>query len=253
MQLSRNKICRYFDSLLRCPVIDDYSWNGLQVEGSEKIERIAFAVDAGIETFEKAIAWKADMIVVHHGLFWKNADPRLTGVNYARIMPLLQNNINLYAAHLPLDIHETIGNNAELIRLAGAKADGRFVPHGKEFIGMCGNLAQATSVEAIAKRLENDLACKTHVLGESRIVTRIATLSGCAQRSVLHEAKTHGAEVLITGELSEWYHDAQDYEISVIFVGHYASEQTGIGALMGKTYHDFPSLDVTFLHTPTGL
>ncbi|MCL2846022.1 MAG: Nif3-like dinuclear metal center hexameric protein [Chitinivibrionia bacterium] len=248
-----SKISAHIDEFLNIAKIEDSSYNGLQVEGKDEIKKIAFAVDAGAEVFEKAVAANADMLVVHHGLFWDRTDPRLIGANKKRIDILLSANINLYAAHLPLDMNDEVGNNVELIRIAGATPSGKFYKYRSDFIGAIGKFDAPQSVSKIAENLEKTLSTKTHILGENRKVSTVAAVSGGVGQETVNFAKEAGADLLIVGEKRDFYHTANDLGVSVIFAGHHASEQVGIWALQKHIQEKFPDIDCVYIDCPTGL
>ncbi|HIE44034.1 MAG TPA: Nif3-like dinuclear metal center hexameric protein, partial [Candidatus Omnitrophica bacterium] len=120
------RIVKFLDEYLNIDEIEDNSWNGLQIEGNPVVEKALFAVDAGMETFTTAVGENADLIVVHHGHFWKNLNPSVTEWAKERIEILYEHKISLYACHLPLDKHREIGNNAQLLRLLGARIKEEF-------------------------------------------------------------------------------------------------------------------------------
>jgi len=248
-----NQTISYLDDFLRIAKIEDSSYNGLQVEGKAEIQKIAFAVDAGIEVFEKAKEQNADMLIVHHGLFWDKIDPRFIGANKKRIDILLGANMNLYGVHLPLDMHAEVGNNVELVKIVGAKVCGSFYKYRSDFIGAVGKFTEARNVSQLAEILENKLKTKTHILGADREVSSIAALSGGVGLDALHAAKEAGADLLIAGEKRDFYHLANDLGISVILAGHHASEQTGIWALQRHIKEKFPDLECVYIECPTGL
>lgn len=250
---NRNEIVKYLNDFLNVAEIEDSSYNGLQVEGVSEIRKIAFAVDAGIEVFEKAKAANADMLIVHHGLFWEGTNPSFTGINKKRIEILTSANINFYAVHLPLDMHDEVGNNVEFLRIVGAKKTRGFLEYHGSFIGKIGNLSQPAEIPQIAEILEDKLKTKTAVLGSNRKVTTVAAASGGSSLDTVEEAKEAGADLLITGEKRDFYHLANDLEISVIFCGHHASEQTGIWALQKHISAKFPDLECVYIECPTGL
>ncbi|MDR0304180.1 MAG: Nif3-like dinuclear metal center hexameric protein [Chitinispirillales bacterium] len=250
---SRSEISAYLDKYLSVAEIDDSSFNGLQVEGKEYVSKIAFAVDAGIEVFEKAKQENADILIVHHGLFWKKDDSRFIGMNKKRIDTLISADINLYAVHLPLDMHCEVGNNVEIIKIVGANVSGRFLKHGSGFVGATGKYGSPKSVLQIAEIIEDKLKTKPYVLDEKRIVSVIAAASGACSSDAVIQAKEAGADLLITGEKRDFYHLANDLGISMIFAGHHASEQTGIWALKKHISVKFPDIECVYIECPTGL
>lgn len=253
MPEQRNQIVTYLNDFLGISKISDSSYNGLQVEGKDKIEKIAFAVDSGIEVFQKAKLLNADMIIVHHGIFWEKADPRYIGVNKERLEILISGDVNLYAAHLPLDMHEEVGNNVELLRIVDAQYVGRFFNYHNNFIGALGKLSNPKTASQLAEIIENKLKTKTHVLNVNNEIKIVAAVSGGVNSESVSEAKEAGADLLIVGEKRDFYHWANDLGISVIFAGHHASEQTGIWALQRHIQEKFPNIECVYVECPTQL
>ena len=136
------EITNFLDHYLQIDSIEDESWNGLQVEGNSRIEKALFAVDASIDTFKKAVQENADLVVVHHGHYWKYANPSLKDWGRERIDLLTNNGISLYACHLPLDRHREVGNNAQLLKLLGAEIKEEFIQHKGKNIGWIGEVKQ---------------------------------------------------------------------------------------------------------------
>ncbi len=254
MMILRAEIVTYLDTLFAISEISDVSWNGLQFEGSSQIRKIAFAVDAGVATFTEAAKQGADMIVVHHGLFWGKANPVITGVYRKRLGILFENDLSLYAVHLPLDAHGEFGNNSGIIELVGAKPTGRFCDCGKIHLGAYGSFENPTSVEQLALLLDSKLNTSSTILKVSdKPVSKIAAMSGACGRDELIEVAKAGADLLITGEQSEFFHDAHDYGISVIFAGHHASETVGVSLLQKHVAQKFPTVETVWIACPTGL
>lgn len=250
----RTVIETWFNEYLRIAEISDVSLNGIQVEGAEEVTTVAFAVDVGLSTFEKVCKSGAQMVVVHHGLYWRGGDTRLKGVMLKRVRPLLDAGVTLFAVHLPLDMHDEVGNNVELIRMIGARVTGGIGVHGTGFIGRQGEMAPQ-SLQRIKETYETILGTKAKLITSksSQKVSKIAVLSGAASREEFLEAIEKGAELFITGEQSEWYHDAIDYGVSLLFLGHHASETTGPLALMKRFEKEFPQIKTVFIENPTGL
>ncbi|AEA46879.1 Nif3-like dinuclear metal center hexameric protein [Archaeoglobus veneficus] len=241
----------FLDEFLKTGEWSETSKNGLQVEGKEEVEKVAFAVDACMETFEKARDTNADMLVVHHGLVWGGIE-YVTGIVAKRLRFLLENGISLYAAHLPLDAHPEIGNNVKLLEIVGAEVEEPFgFYHGKA-IGFAGRLSNGVELEELAAILEEKLQTEVRVLnfGCNR-VKRIGAVSGRGGFAVA-EAAEKGLDVLITGEAEHSaYHTAKELGVNVIFAGHYATETLGIKALMDVV--DGLGLKTEFIDAPTRL
>ena len=245
-------IVRFLDRYLEIESIKDSSWNGLQYEGKENIKKILFAVDAGIEPFEKAAHLKANLIVVHHGLFWKSMSPCVVGVLQKRVRMLWSHGISLYAAHLPLDRHRVVGNNAQLLKLLRAKIRCEFCEIDGKCVGWIGGFNRALSLQEIRKKLDRGLNTQCTVLpfGKKKVKT-IAVVSGGGGRA-LHEAVSAGVDLFLTGEISDVYHVAKDVAINVIFAGHHASETLGVKALSELVRKKF-KVETVFIDIPTGL
>lgn len=252
--MDRSTLINYLNTLLSIKDIDDFSYNGLQFEGCSDIQRIGFAVDAGIGTFKQAAEEKLDMLIVHHGLFWKKANPVITGVHKKRLQILWENDLNLFAVHLPLDMHQEVGNNAGLIKLLGGEVVDGFSDYGRSYIGSVGELPEEMSLDSLSLKLSEMLNAEMRTIQvNDKPITKIATLSGACSRPDLYAAASKGADLFITGEPMELYHDAHDYDINVLFAGHHASETVGINLLKEKIERQFPELETVFLSHPTNL
>jgi len=247
-----NEIVDFLDDFLKIKEWEDRSMNGLQVEGKNQVSKIAFAVDASIEAFRRTKKANADMIIVHHGLIWGGIE-RVRGIVMKRLKFLLENEISLYAAHLPLDAHPEIGNNVELLRIVGAEIKEPFgIYHGKQ-IGYSGTLKRSKKLNEVKKMLDDKLGVDSRILrfGRER-VKKVAAVSGGGAFAV-PEAGEKGIDLFITGEAEHSaYHAANESSLNVIFAGHYATETTGIKALMNVIGKRF-DVDVEFIDIPTGL
>jgi dinuclear metal center YbgI/SA1388 family protein len=244
---------RFLDSTLQIREFHgDSSLNGLQVEGSRNITRVALAVDACERSMKRAIRQNADLLVVHHGLFWGEASP-ITGIMARRVGLLLENGLSLYAAHLPLDAHPEIGNNAQLAGLLGIENHVPFgMYHGRE-IGLLGRLPRAVAPRTLARKIAALLATEVKTLdfGPSRISTLGIVSGGGA--FLAQEASRSGCDGLLTGEQSHSaYHTARESRITLIHAGHYATETLGLMAL-GALIEAELGLETRFIDIPTGL
>ena len=250
---SLNKIVSFLDSYLETGETPDICWNGLQFEGRESVSKIVFAVDAAYETFKKSVSLRADMIVVHHGHFWKSQNPSITGWARERINILAESNVSLYACHLPLDRHREVGNNAAMLKLLGAEISDEFMSYKGWNIGWVGDFKRAKKIDAISDVLKNQLGADCRVLpfGRDRI-KRIAVCSGGGGYDGFYEALDKGVDLYITGDSAEVYYTAMDAGINVIFAGHHATETTGLRALQAKIKSRF-KVETAFLDMPTGL
>jgi dinuclear metal center YbgI/SA1388 family protein len=241
----------YLDRYLNVDGIPDRSLNGLQVEGARRVRRAAFAVDASLSAIRAAARADAEILVVHHGLFWERNE-RITGFMRKRIRALLENDISLYAAHLPLDCHPEVGNNVEIARLLGLEIGEKFADyHGVE-IGYLTRAKTALTRLRLARSLGKALQCRVTRLdaGPSRI-RRVGIVSGGAAEFAV-EAKERGCDALVTGETSHSaFHPAVEAGINVFFAGHYASETIGVKAL-ARHLRDVFGIECGFIPTPTG-
>ena len=231
----------------------DNSLNGVQVgELDADIERVAFAVDACMESFRRATEWNADLIFVHHGLFWGRS-VAVTGSHYDRLKFLLDNACALYAAHLPLDMHPILGNNAVMAAKLGL-AD--LVPFGEYHgvkVGFKGILPQEQSIDDVlaALALKRESCNAVLPFGKSAIRS-VGIVSGGATRDT-EQAIAENLDLYITGDAShEVYHLCLEEGINLICGGHYQTEIWGVSALSEKLNQD-TGLDTCFIDIPTGL
>ena len=247
------KITQFLNSYLKVHNVKDSCWNGLQFEGAQQVKKIVFAVDAGAETFERTVAEHAEMVVVHHGQFWSQQDPTFTGSNKKRLDILYKNNLSLYASHLPLDMHKTVGNNAMLIRLIGARIKGSFALYEGQNISYTAVFKKPVLLSTIEKRLNSALNTECIVLpfGAKKIRT-VGVVSGSCSHSHVNEAITLGLDLFITGENKDIYHLAKDAPITIIFAGHHASETVGVKAL-SELVRKKLKVKTVFVDIPTGL
>lgn len=229
--IERQSLLNAFDALLQPERFKDYGPNGLQVEGCHEISKIVSGVTASLALIEAAVALHADAVFVHHGLFWRGHDGRVTGWLRQRLGLLLQHNINLFAYHLPLDAHPELGNNAQLGARLGFVADARF---GEQQLGWLGQAPAPilSSPQALARHIELALGRSvTLVAGKTGAMRRVAWCSGGAQ-GYFEDAIAAGADVFVTGEISEpQAHYARESGVSFIACGHHASERYGAPAL----------------------
>lgn len=227
----RDEITRFLAQKLNISHIRDYCPNGLQVEGQNYIGSIVTGVTASLVMVEAAIEAGADALFVHHGYFWRDEDPRLIGPKYARIKRLLEHDINLYAYHLPLDMHEDFGNNAMLAKKLGFLSRGRFGENDIGWLGITENPVICT-VGELATLIENQLGRAPLLIGDpDQRVDMVGWCTGAAQ-GMLSEAASAGASVYLSGEISEQtVHEAREYGIAYLACGHHATERYGIEAL----------------------
>ena len=249
---SLNAIVKYCDGLLRTREVEDYDGaaNGLQVANSGSVTRIAAAVDASLATVRMAIASRADLLLVHHGLFWRPAHP-WTGKQYELLRLLVGNNLAVYSSHLPLDAHPKLGNNARLCAAMGLrKLRPFFVSHGQPIGFQC---KASITRDDLAGRLQRATGVAPRVIpGGPAICRRIGIVTGGAGGEV-EQAAAEGVDTFITGEGPHWtYALAEELGVNVLYGGHYATETFGVKALAGELSRKF-RVPWAFLNHPTGL
>ena len=239
---------------LRFDDFDESGLNGLQVEGRKQVSKIVAAVDAAYETAERAVAAGADLLLVHHGLFWGKPLP-VVGSHRRLIDYLLKNELSVLAVHLPLDAHETCGNNFEIARGLGLAELERCLVYEGAKIGCRGSNSRKESFDDLVTKLQNVLGTKDNFLTlpfGPQIPKRIAVVSGAAA-DALYRAEEENFDTLITGEPRYFaYHFAKERQLNVIFAGHYATETLGIKAL-ARTLADKFKLSWEFIDCPTGI
>ena len=244
-----DQLNKYLYSYLKVDDFTDYCPNGLQVEGKSNIKKIVTAVSASIELFNRALKEKADAIIVHHGIIWNYERPVYKGSYRERVKILLDNNINLFAFHLPLDAHLTVGNNAQLAKLLGLKTCKPFGDHKGQIIGIKGKIANTTK-EKFFKNVESIVKRKLLVFPYGpKNISNVGIVSGGAQKE-FSQAISENLDVYITGEVSEHIkYLSQEEKVHFISAGHYATEQFGVKALGNHLKNKF-KLDVEFIDIP---
>lgn len=249
--MKAKELIAYLDEYLQIKTINDYGPQGLQVEADNPaVQRIALTVDTAPDTILAAAEWKADMLLVHHGILWRNVEP-IVGPLGRRIRLLLENHIHLYAAHLALDAHPVVGNNAVLARMIGLENIDWWCDVMGTKIGVIGETKK--SLTEIQMQLNDALQTKTRVLcyGPDP-VQKLAIVSGFGADRVA-EAKELGADTLLTGETSHAnFYAAADYKMNVIFAGHYATETVGVRTLGDHLVTQF-QLETRFFDFPTAM
>lgn len=237
--VTRQALLGALDGLLQPEQFRDYGPNGLQVEGCGEVTRLVSGVTASLALIDAAIAAGADAILVHHGLFWRGQDGRVTGWMKQRLSRLLAHDINLYSYHLPLDAHPELGNNAQLAQRLGVERlvgeAGRF---GEQSLGLLGERRSGSAAE-LARHVEQTLGRSVTLVAEpDRAIERVALCTGGAQ-SYFEAAIAAGADVFITGEISEpQAHYARECGVAYIACGHHASERYGAQAVGARVAAD---------------
>lgn len=224
-----NELTHYTQQLLQVERFKDYCPNGLQVAGKAEINKIVTGVTANMALLEAAQQANADLILVHHGYFWRNEDPRIVGIKRSRIAFLLKNDLNLVAYHLPLDAHATLGNNAQLGKVLGIALTGY---SGDSNIIAYGNLDKPITLYEFVKKMEAKLQRTPLVIGDlQKMVRKIAWCTGAAQ-GYIDAAIELGVDVYISGEISEQTtHQSVESGVSYISAGHHVTERYGVQAL----------------------
>lgn len=227
--IERDTLLSHLHQMLEADRFKDYGPNGLQVEGKARIHKVVTGVTASLAMIEAAVAEGADALLVHHGLFWRGQDGRVTGWMRQRLAKLLQHDINLIAYHLPLDAHASLGNNAQWGQRLGWVADTRF---GDQNLGFMGPAPAGLGFDALLQQLRQVMGREvTGIPGDGRPIQRVAWCSGGAQ-GYFEQAIAAGADVFLTGEISEpQAHYAQETGVAFIACGHHASERWGVQAV----------------------
>jgi dinuclear metal center YbgI/SA1388 family protein len=253
------EVSAYLDALLSVASIPDYpnALNGLQLENSGSVTRVAAAVDYSLETVKRAVESHSDFLILHHGMFWAGLKP-LTGALHMKLKLLLDNDIAVYSSHIPLDFHPTFGNNVLLSQELELKPNGEFAQFKGIAIGLSGESELPTAeilqrAKTFAQRHGGDAIAAGRSL-ENAITRKWAMCTGAgASSETIAEAKTAGIDTLIVGEGP--HHtavEASDLGMSVIYAGHYATETLGVRALAKHLSERF-GLEYTMIDAPTGL
>ena len=252
------EIVAYLDSLLEIATVPDYpgAVNGLQLANSGVVRKIAASVDFSSRSVSRAVDEGANLLIVHHGMFWGGVKP-VTGNAYTRLRMLLDNDVAVYSSHLPLDRHATFGNNVLLSRELGLTPSGEFARYKGTSVGVMGDSSTATSdvVEKARQfaRRHGGEAVSTSV-SPNRQTKRWAICTGAgASAETLEEAVAAGVDTLIVGEGPHWTAvEAEELNIVIIYAGHYATETLGVAAIAEHLAEKY-SIGWTMIDAPTGL
>ncbi|MBP7795390.1 MAG: Nif3-like dinuclear metal center hexameric protein [Elusimicrobiales bacterium] len=226
--MKRDEIINFLDNYLSSSEINDFSLNGVQIEGGDEVKKVAFAVSYSRYVVDVAVKENADMIVVHHGIFWKEIKP-ISGNIKKRIEPLINNNITLLAYHLPLDIHADIGNNISILKLFSIKDTKPFANYMNVKAGLLGSLRNSISLNTAVKIIRDNINSNITLLdyGNKRI-EKIAVVTG-GGANFFEEAVLNGADLFITGESDERVFElAREYKSNFLSAGHYMTEVSGV-------------------------
>lgn len=250
-EIATAELVSWLDERLRVSQVPDYpnALNGLQVANRGRVSRVAAAVDASERAIQRAVASGCDLLLVHHGLFWDGNQP-VTGRRYRKLRLLLEHDVALYSAHLPLDVHPELGNNALLARGLGIELEGEFAEYRGVPVGRWGQLELKR--EVLVARLDELLGARVRVVaGGPEVVRRVGVVTG-GGGSAIGDALAAGLDTLVTGEgAHHTYFDAEEGGINVLFGGHYATETFGVRALASELADRF-GLEWEFLELPTG-
>lgn len=242
--IALTELVDHLDTYLEAARFKDYCPNGLQVEGRPHVARLLTGVTACQALLDYAVAHNFDAVLVHHGYFWRNESPRITGLRRRRLGTLIRNDISLLAYHLPLDAHPECGNNAQIAQRFGWQPRGHF---GDEDLGWLGEAPAPIRLDALAHQLAQSYGREPLVIGdEARTIRTLAWCSGGAQ-GWFEAAIDAGADAFITGEISEpCTHLARESGVAFLACGHHATERDGIRAL-GEHLRQHYGIAVEFL------
>ena len=258
MTISLGELARYIDSLLEIRTTPDYpnAVNGVQLSNQSPIRKITAAVDFSTRAVEGAVTSGGNLLVVHHGMFWSGLEP-ITGSHYRRVRMVIEADIAVYASHIPLDRHPTLGNNALLAKELGLQPSAPFARFEDTFIGLCGEsdietAVLAASARKFARTHGGDL--RTSLMQAGRRTRKWAICTGAgASADTLRETSTMGIDTLIVGEGPHWTAiHAEENDLVIIYAGHYATETLGVCALAQHLSERY-DLPWNFVSAPTGL
>lgn len=251
--ISRNEIVKYINKYLNIYDFSDYGPNGLHIEGKEEIKTLAFAVSATKYSIEKAIEQKADMLIVHHGLFWSfHGAKTITGPFAKRVKPLIKNDINLLSYHLPLDAHLDIGNAASIAKQIDLIDLKPFGDHKGSPTGVSGKFKTKIKVKDLKAKLttvlKHNIMLSTY--DDSYELNSLGIITGGAN-SDWKLAKKDNLDAYLTGEMSEHdWHEAKESEIHFFAGGHNATEQFGVQELMKHLQEKFKNKNLNYFYIP---
>ncbi|MBI1298320.1 Nif3-like dinuclear metal center hexameric protein [bacterium] len=250
--MQRNELVQFLDEYLKIPEIKDYGPQGLQIEGRAEILKIIGAVDAHLPVVETALARGADMLLVHHGIFW--GGPQKISGGFGRLVrTYIQADLNLYAAHLALDAHPEVGNNAQLARRLGLNVTSWWGKVNGVPLAALAESPEPITFEELTNRYREAVGDVKLVLAHGpQQIRRVGILSGSGARQI-EEAAALGCDAFITGETSHaQFYDAFNYGMNVLYGGHYGTETVGVQAL-GQLIADKFGVEFEFVDIPTGI
>ncbi len=231
MAVALSTLVEEADRYLGAGKIPDYCPNGLQVEGRPQVLRIVSGVTASQALIDAAIEAGADLILVHHGYFWKGENPCVVGMKQRRLKALLKHDISVLAYHLPLDLHPEVGNNVQLARQLEITVEGPLDPADAKVVGLVGSLAEPMTPRDFARRVWEVMGREPLLVEGSEMIRRVGWCTGGGQ-GYIDQAVAAGVDLFISGEASEQtFHSARENGISFIAAGHHATERYGVQAL----------------------
>ena len=240
------EILQWCNDTLKTPEFKDYAPNGLQIEGKAEVKKILCAVTASQDAIDAAIAQQADLLLVHHGYFWKGEPYPITGMRGKRIKALIQNDISLVAYHLPLDSHPTLGNNAAIADILELEIFEALDASERHPIGNIGYLKQALSPDAFKAMLTERLGFETiHLPAHKASIQKVGFCTGAAQ-DFISKAAEQNCDAYISGEVSErTYYEAKELDVHYYACGHHATERYGVQRL-GKAISEQFNLEYSY-------
>jgi len=250
MAIERQELINYLDRLLQPDQFNDYAPNGLQVEGTDNIHKVVTGVTASQALIDRAIECEADVLLVHHGYFWRNEASPLVGIKKRRIKALMDHDINLIGYHLPLDCHPELGNNAQLGKLMGWLPDDHMQASGVSGLGLYATLPALSSGVEVQCHLSQVLGREAlHIDIPGKLIKRIGWCTGGAQ-GMIEQAVALGLDAYVSGEISEsTVHIARENRVHYFAAGHHATERYGAKALALHLQQEL-GLDCEFVDIP---
>ena len=231
MAVALSTLVEEADRYLNSARIQDYCPNGLQVEGRPQVMRIVSGVTASQALLDAAVDAQADLVLVHHGYFWKGENPCVVGMKQRRLKTLLKHDISLLAYHLPLDVHPEVGNNVQLARQLDITVEGPLDPENSRVVGLIGSLSEPMTALDFARRVQDALGREPLLIEGSQMIRRVGWCTGGGQ-NYIDQAVLEGVDLFLSGEASEQtFHSARENDISFIAAGHHATERYGVQAL----------------------
>jgi dinuclear metal center YbgI/SA1388 family protein len=249
MAVALSTLVEEADRYLASSRIADYCPNGLQVEGVPQVMRIVSGVTASQALLDAAVEADADLVLVHHGYFWKGENPCIIGMKQRRLKTLLKHDISLLAYHLPLDLHPEVGNNVQLARQLDITVEGPLDPENPKIVGLVGSLSEPMTPRDFARRVQEVMGREPLLIEGEQMIRRVGWCTGGGQ-GYIDQAVAAGVDLYLSGEASEQtFHSARENGISFIAAGHHATERYGVQALGDYLARRF-ALEHNFIDCP---